>query len=134
MAVIDLSPAFDTVNHSILLHRLSECYGINGNAHAWMKFYLTDRMQFITIKGERPDEQAKYCDVPQRPIPSPNFNEDNTACSLGCIFCRHGLLFHIYADDTQIYIPFCPGEEGMAITQLEQCLEEVREWMATNWL
>ena len=75
-----------------------------------------------------------YCDVPQGSVLGPNLYEDYTASSLGDIFRRHGVLFHIYADDTQIYIPFLPGDEHQALAKLEQCLEEVRIWMAANWL
>ena len=67
MVVIDLPAAFDTLNHSILLHRQCRgCYGIKGKAHVWIKSYLTDRRQLITIKGDRSEVQAKYCDVAQR--------------------------------------------------------------------
>ena len=44
------------------------------------------------------------------------------------------MLFYIYADDTQIYLPFSPGEEDIALTRLELCLNEVSDWMAANWL
>ena len=107
--------SFCTVNHSILLHQLqlSECYGIKGYAHTWLKYYLTDRRQFITIKGERSKKQAKFCDVPQGLALCLNLSKDYAASSLGNFFCKHGVLFHIYADDTQIYLPFSPGKEGM---------------------
>ena len=135
MVVIDLLAVFDTITNSILLHRLSECYMGSKEMHnVWLKSYLTDRRQSITITGERSEEQAKYCDVPQGSVLVPNLSEDYTASSLGDIFCKHGVLFHTYADDTKIYLPFSPGEEGMAITQIEQWLREVCQWMATNWL
>ena len=72
MVVIDLSAAFDAVNHSILLHLLSKHYGIKRNTHAWLKSYLTDRRQFITIKGERSEEEGKCCDATQGSALGPN--------------------------------------------------------------
>jgi hypothetical protein len=134
LVMIDLSAAFDTVNHKILLDRLSTLHGIKDNVYSWIKSYLTDRKQFITIKGERSREVAKDCDVPQGSVLGPNLYEDYSAVPLGEIFRRHGVLFHIYADDTMIYSPFYPGEEDLALKKLEQCLEEVRLWMAANWL
>ena len=53
--------------------------------------------------------------------------------SLGDIFRRHEVMFHIYADDTQVYLPFLPEDEDWALTKLETCLTEVHQWMATNW-
>ena len=44
-ALIDLSAAFDTIHHDILLRRLRDRYGINGDALKWLKSYLTTRLQ-----------------------------------------------------------------------------------------
>jgi exonuclease III len=134
MIMLDLSAAFDTVNHEKLLNRLYTTYGIRGNAHKWVQSYLTDRQQFVTVKGERSKEHTKTCDVPQGSILGPNFYEDYSAVPVGSIFRKHGILFHIYADDTQAYLPFSPGEEDEALLRLERCLIEVRQWMAINWL
>ena len=103
-------------------------------AHAWISSYLTDRKQFITIKGERSKETLKDCDVPQGSILGPNLYEDYTAAPIGDICRRHGVLFHIYADDTQVYLAFPPGEEQSAIEKLECCLHEIKSWMTNNWL
>ena len=43
-------------------------------------------------------------------------------------------MVHIYAEDTQIYLPFLPEDEDWALTKLKMCLTEVHQWMATNWL
>jgi len=134
MAMLDLSAAFDTVHHKTLLDRLSVRYGITGNAYAWIKSYLTDRKQFVSIQGHRSEERLKDCDVPQGSVLGPNLYEDYTAPPLGDIFRKHDIQFHIYADDTQAYLAFSPGKEESALYQLEACLQEVKSWMAANWL
>ena len=63
---IDLSKAFDTVNHTILLKKL-EIYGITGANLAWFTSYLTNRKQCICINNDtKTNEQKVTCGVPQR--------------------------------------------------------------------
>ena len=47
--LLDLSAAFDTVYHGLLLHRLNTPFSIKGKVLAWFKSYLTDRSQFVRI-------------------------------------------------------------------------------------
>jgi hypothetical protein len=134
MVMLDLSAAFDTVNHEMLLERLSVRYGVRDQAYKWMLSYLSGRKQFVTINGSRSQEHSKDCDVPQGSVLGPNLYEAYTAAPVGDIFRKHGIDFGIYADDTQAYLPFTPNDIETALARLESCLEEVRHWMAHNWL
>ena len=51
LLLLDLSAAFDTVDHKILLHRLRSRFGIKGKALAWLQSYLTDRSHSVQIDG-----------------------------------------------------------------------------------
>merc|ERR1711954_372892 len=61
---IDLSKAFDTVNHEILLGKL-EHYGIKGNTLTLLKSYLSDRKQYVQIEKSKSQTRSISCGVPQ---------------------------------------------------------------------
>ena len=68
---IDLSKAFDTVAHSIVLKKL-ELYGVTDGNHSWFKNYLSNRTQFISINNEENTElETITCGVPQGSILGP---------------------------------------------------------------
>ena len=67
---IDLQKAFDTVNHKVLLSKL-EHYGIRGNALGWFQSYLTNRMQFVSIRGKDSYPLGITCGVPQGSVLGP---------------------------------------------------------------
>ena len=47
---------------------------------------------------------------------------------------KHNIQIHLYADDTQLYIPFNPEQSEEAMGRLESCNEDIRDWMDTNFL
>ena len=65
LLLLDLSAAFDTVDHGILLKRLTDEYGIKGTAHDWFRSYLTSRSQSVAIKDSRSDRKQLGFSVPQ---------------------------------------------------------------------
>ena len=53
LGLLDLSAAYDTVDHGILLDRLYFSYGINGNALEWMRSYITNRTQLVSFNVQK---------------------------------------------------------------------------------
>ena len=71
LTLLDLSAAFDTIDHSILFHRLHECYGINGLALSWFKSYLSDRTQSVKVGSVLSHPMDLKFGVPQGSVLGP---------------------------------------------------------------
>ena len=97
--LLDLSAAFDTIDHAFLLSRLRDMYGINDQALAWVRSYLSDRLPRINIKGTLSDKQELNFGGPQGSVLGPILYCLYTK-PVSDIIHRFGLLHHSYAEDT----------------------------------
>ena len=127
LTMIDLSAAFDTVNHECLLSTLHDL-GIRDTALEWFRSYLTTRQQKVIIKGNCSDSKDLTCGVPQGSVLGPILFTVYT-WSLGRLIQQSKLQYHIYADDTSIYLSVKPGDLKKGIKQIEQCIALVQQWM-----
>ena len=136
LLLLDLSAAFDTIDHKILLSRMESHLGIGGNVLKWFQSYLSERTQKVQITGKFSTEQTLIWGVPQGSVLGPVLFLIYTL-PLGDVIRRHGLELHIYADDTQIYFCFRPVSTFAimdGIDRIQRCVLEVQEWMAANLL
>ena len=133
LVLLDLSAAFDCVDHGLLLERLSSAYGIEGLAHSWLESYLTGRTQAVKIGNHVSEHRMLQCGVPQGSVLGPILFTMYTA-PIGNIVRKHGLTHHLYADDTQLYISFDPDSVDSAVKRVEVCIAEIAAWMGTNKL
>jgi hypothetical protein len=136
LILLDLSAAFDTIDHSILLKRLQGFYGVKGSAIQWITSYLSDRTQSIKLGDVTSSKSNLSFGVPQGSVLGPLLFTMYTA-PLGRILKKLGMMYHIYADDTQIYMAFkpCQTEDELTVrNRLETCLRTVKSWMSVNLL
>ena len=123
ISMLDLSAAFDTIDHNILLSRLYHNFGITGTALDWFKSYLTNRRQIVTIADVRSQARCVPFGVPQGSVLGPVLFVLYTV-PLGNLISAHGLMYHLYADDSQIY-DIAQVETDVKIRKFESCTEDI---------
>ena len=106
LVLLDLSAAFDTVDHNILLRRLEHTYQLGGVVLEWFRSYLGRRRQHVRTSSSTSAPAFITCGVPQGSILGPILFLLYTADLLSLIE-RHGFIPHLYADDTQILGSWC---------------------------
>ena len=134
LIMLDLSSAFDTIDHSILLQRLQNHYGITGDALRFLESYLIGRTQSVVIEGTESGKRILKTGVPQGSGLGP---KKYVAYSkpVGKIILFHKLQYKIYADDGQIYIVLSPGfNPHDVVSSLEACVCDINKWMTRNML
>ena len=130
LVLLDLSAAFDTVDHAILLERMENYVGISGTSLQWFRSYLSDRSQYVHYDGCSSRCSTVKYRVPQGSVLGPLLFS-LYMLPLGNIIRSYGVNFHCYADDTQLYMSLKPGDLPFA---MEKCVSGLRAWMATNFL
>ena len=133
LALLDLSAAFDTVDHDLLLQRLSTTFGINGAAHNWITSFLTNRTQQVVHGGEKSAHVQLTSGVPQGSVLGPLLFVLYTA-ELSAIIKKHGLTPHCYADDIQIYLSAPAADAGAVAQRVADCIADIDRWMGSNRL
>ncbi len=129
--MLDLSTAFDTVNHQILLSTLLR-KGISGTTLQWFDSYLSDRSFKVSWVGEVSKSQHLATGGPQGSVLGPLLFSVYMA-SLGSVIQKHGFSYHCYADDTQLYLSFHPDDLTIA-THISACLADISCWMKDHHL
>lgn len=130
---LDMSAAFDTINHQILLDRLQSDFGISAVALSWIRSYLTDRGQFVKIGRFSSSTTCCTSGVPQGSVLGPLLFTAYMS-PLFDIISRYGVSHHQYADDVQLYLSMRACEYGTKLTALNECATAVRRWCLENGL
>ena len=136
LLLLDMSAAFDTVDHSKLLDVLHYRFGFGGTVLQWIESYLQSRCFRVNVRGELSKIIHLICGVPQGSLLGPIlfllYVEE-----LQDLVEPYGLKIKLYADDSQLYLSLVPtDEEGWiaAKEKIEDCLRRIKQWMVDHWL
>ena len=125
---LDLSKAFDTIDHKILIAKL-EYYGIRGIALDWFRSYLENRKQYVLYNNVKSDIQEISYGVPQGSVLGPLlfilYSNDVPNCleNSKCI---------LFADDTTVYIS--GHSRDILYSDMKSDLDKLIEWFRANKL
>jgi hypothetical protein len=133
LILLDLSAAFDTIDHTILLTRLSSTFGITGSALELLASHITDRNQFVSIDSDSSDFTELCTGVPQGSVLGPLLFSLYTT-PISHLIQDSTVSFHLYVDDTQLYISFCSQDNLTALSHLTSTLDSVHSWLSANRL
>ena len=133
LILLDLSAAFDTIDHNILLTRLQSNFGISGTALSLLSSYLSNRSQSVLIGNHSSSSSPLLTGVPQGSVLGPLLFCLYTS-PLSHIFSNSPVSYHLYADDTQLYISFSSSDSAYNLTVLSSTLDSVYSWFTLNRL
>lgn len=131
LVLLDLSSAFDTVNHDILLNRLRVRFGITGCALEWFESYLKGRIQTVIIGDEKSSACSVLRGVPQGSVLGPLLFTLYIS-PIEELILSYNLHPMFYADDTQIFIFFERSERQQNVLNLETCVADLKTWFRNN--
>ena len=130
LIMLDLSAAFDTVDHDYLLEDL-KTVGFEEDALRWYESYLRDREVTVIIEKSRSITKKLTKGVPQGSVLGPMLFSIYTR-ELAWILKRHDIKYKLYADDTQFYIPAKSVQD--AERKIESVMKDIKSWMVKKKL
>lgn len=133
LAALDLSAAFDCVDHHILLERLRISYGLGGCVLDWIASFLHDRSQTVSFAGGLSAASTVLYGVPQGSVLGPLLYVLYTA-DVCDIAASHQVHIHCYADDIQLYKHCAVADIDTTTRNILACIEAIDQWMSSNRL
>ena len=98
-----------------------------------MRSYLSNRFQYVRVANDCSSKHKLACGVPQGSVLGPILYSIYTA-PIADVIKRHGMGYHFYVDDTQIYMSFNPSDVLQSKSLIEECIQDVQLWVVANKL
>ena len=135
LVLLDLSAAFVTLDHKLLLQRLHAEIGLDGSALHWFSSYLSCRSQQVLVGYALSAETPLLCGVPQGSVLGPLFFPLYTR-QLADLIDKFRIDYHFFADDYKLYscLPTELESALSALRNVESCCRQIKIWMTKNKL
>ena len=109
LTLLDFSSAFDTIGHSILVHRLHTDFGFTDTVLQWFSSYVTDRTHYVSLSNHCSAFTPVHSGVPQVSVLGPMLFTMYIK-PLSAIIGSHSITYHSFADDLQLQMSAPPDE------------------------
>jgi hypothetical protein len=133
LVLLDLSAAFDSVDHTVLINVLHDRFGICDDALSWMASYIQDRSQVVQINSSHSNSHHLDCGVAQGSVLGPRhfiaYVED-----VDQVFSLHGITNYGYADDMQCLKQCHPTQSHSIVTSFKNTINDVSDWCSARRL
>jgi len=133
LCMIDLTAAFDTVDHDVLFSKLQQMFGINCVVLAWLRSYLSNRSYRVIYAGQSSGSILIICSVPQGSVLGPLLFILYTA-DVSDLAARHDVKAHSFADETQLYRHCTSTSAEVTATVISDCMSHLSQWMLSHRL
>ena len=133
LALFDVSAAFDSVDHPILLQRLSVSFGLAGAPLDWLRSFLSGRTNCVAVGTSRSRWVPAPFGVPQGSVLGSLLYILYTA-GIGSLLDTCSLLHQLYAADVQAYVHCLAGGVMSSVLLMSRAIDALSLWMASNRL
>jgi len=133
LTLLDLSAAFDTVDHSVLTNVMRKRFGVSRKVLGWVEEYMRERSQAVRVNSNELASTVLKFGVPQGSVLGLKIFIDYTE-DVSKIFSQHDLSQHLFVDDMQCLCCGKPAEVPYMVTRIENCVAHVSTWCAAKRL
>ena len=133
LALLDFSSAFDTLDHSILVHRLHIDFGFAGAVLQWLSSYLTDRTHYVYFSNHCSAFALVHSGIPQGSVLGPMLFTMYIK-PLSAIIDSHSMIHHSFADDLQLQMSATPDIISGLLHSMQSCMCDVKVWAIASML
>ena len=133
LALLDFSSAFDTIDHSILVHRLNTDFGFTDTVLQWFSSYLTDRTHYVSLSNHCSALAPVHSGVHQGAVLGPMLFTMYIK-PLPAIIDSHSIIHHSFTDDLQFQVSAPPDRIPELLHSMQLCISDVKAWASANML